>query len=110
MLNNPTSFGAIINNGSYVGDNGAHKAIAHGLGKKPKLVIITIAPVASTEGDSVFLIPPQPTNRMFALIGGVNSITGPTEPDSTNFYVGDGVNHALSANLLDKTYNWVAIA
>lgn len=99
-----------INSGHYAGTGVANKAVAHGLGKIPLLIIIE----EDTSNTDQFII----TNTN----GGSNPISawehkqsstyhaqwgyGITPPDSTNFYVGDTL---AKANDGSKSYYWVAI-
>jgi len=106
-LDNPTAKGAAITSGNYTGDNAANKAIAHGLTETPKIVLI----VNNTQGQIYWY-------RIFGAIAkitfitatGVNGFYAVTIANSTNFYVGDGVNHMNSANLLNEVFYWIAIA
>jgi len=96
----PTS-ATLITSGSYTGDAGNNKAIAHGLGRTPKFVAIKCR---------------AGTLRHFQLIQSayIESITVTvtamqvTGWDSTNFYVGNTGDIQASANTNTWVYQWVA--
>jgi hypothetical protein len=95
---------AKINKGSYTGDNTTNRAIPHGLGNTPKIIFIT--------GTHIDL----GTLRIDASEGYVRSIEDAsthrldvTDPDTTNFYVGNPSDYGHSANG-GFTYYWVAIS
>lgn len=94
------------NTNNYTGNSTANRAIPHGLGKTPSIVIIS-----QTGGGT------QPTSDFFIFNTGRidNHFTGGagngtvTAPDNTNFYVGINGNFEAGANLNNATYIWVAI-
>jgi len=95
------SGGALVNTGSYTGNNTTQRAIAHGLSVAPKIVIIhdllnnTIETIISTS---------------IVTASGVYADETATTADATNFYVGGngGVNYP--GNLNPQSYIWCAIA
>ncbi len=93
--------------GSYTGTGAANKAVAHGLGSIPKIVMIfevTDVPEMILEiwgGLALIRYMKVGTTAVGTL--------AVTTPDSTNFYVGNATNYTNSANYLNRTYNWVAI-
>jgi len=110
--NDPTEIDPVSTaSGSYTGDNSQNKAIAHGLGTTPKLVLIT-ARVPTLYTWQYSIVNAQAEIQCIRLNDttvqkGCNRAV--TAPDSTNFYVGDGTNHSDSANDSSYTFDWVAI-
>ena len=90
----------VISSGTYDGNSSVNRAVAHGLGRIPKLVFI-----ADITGGIW---------RNF-IIGGYlcgSYSTGDanydvTDPDATNFYVGNAADYSQSANNLTRTYKYV---
>ena len=91
-------------NGVYVGNDGVNRAIPHGLGLTPKLVVICHRDI-ETDGKVFNLIEGQSS---VLYIHGEHSYAV-TAPNSTNFYVGNASNFTSSANLSPKVYYWIAI-
>jgi len=88
--------------GTYAGDDSANKAIPHGLGAKPKVVLIasqstTIVCVVQDMGASSAI-----TAINVARTGGITALT------STNFYVGNAGSYANTANAAGVSYTWWA--
>ena len=87
-----------LTSGTYNGDASVNKAIAHGLGKVPKIVIITC------NDDSFLILKPDlivnPNNSSSFAI---------TAWTTTNFYVGNAAQYSQSANENTKPYYWAAI-
>ena len=102
-LNNPTAYGALMNSGTYVGDATANKAIAHGLSKTPKLVIIV-----RVGGQEFFSLQPN-SAAIFYQSEDLGGSIDTTAADGTSFYVGSAVSYGLTANLNAASYPWVAI-
>lgn len=95
--------------GTYTGNDGANRAIPHGLGRIPKVVIIM-----HSTGDYLYHVSgAQPGAMLYGYWaaavsdGGVNGIA--TALDATNFYVGHAVSYPKTANATGQTYNWFAI-
>lgn len=91
----------ITTTGSYTGDNTDDRAIAHGLGHLPSLVVIV-----QTNGAIVYLV--------YKDEGAIRCVTTPTYTnvqgaDATYFYVGDVINYTLTANFGGQGYKWAAI-
>lgn len=93
--------------GSYVGNSSANRAIPHGLGVTPKIVLITGFTTAMTYYS---------LHRIHESLGrityewGSNYASLPvTAPDSQNFYVGNSSDYGKSANAQDYNYYWAAI-
>lgn len=92
-----------IASGSYTGDGTVNRAIAHGLGVKPKLVIINNVEysggkiVGSTIKDDKLIY----INQLGYTV---------TSKDATNFYVGSGTGSDLyySCNVANQDHYWVA--
>lgn len=95
---------ANITTGTYTGDDTVNRAIPHGLGCVPKLVILRYF-VASLSyfifGGDTSIIYWGPDA---AAMGG-HAITTPTD---TNFYVGNADNYQQSANSDTHGFKWVA--
>ncbi|AKB79022.1 hypothetical protein MSHOH_2539 [Methanosarcina horonobensis HB-1 = JCM 15518] len=86
---------AKIGSGSYTGDGVSGRAIAHGLGRTPKAVIILC-----TSNNQVYI---NLTGTGFVRIDSLNNIAV-TAWTSTNFYlVPSGVNYS------GGTFNWIAL-
>ncbi|GAH90325.1 unnamed protein product [marine sediment metagenome] len=99
---NALEFETAVTSGSYVGNDTTSRAIPHGLGVTPKLVLI------------------HTTSRVnwFRIIDGIGKIfemsteawtATVTAMDDTNFYVGKSIDFIKSANGSGITHNWVAI-
>ncbi len=88
-----------VMSGSYTGDYTSNRAIAHGLGKTPAMVMI----VGSDNTVFVIIRPGYITRPKSEQSYSVYS------PDATNFYVGNSANWMYSANNGSTTYYWVAI-
>ena len=91
----------VSSSGSYTGDNTINRAIAHGLGTTPSLILLF-------QVDS--------WERQYSIFAGVAKIydycertnNAVTAPDATNFYVGNSSNYERAANYSGFTYRWVA--
>lgn len=88
--------------GQYTGNSTADRAIPHGLGVAPKLVIISCT---GLPGNIHWLNVGTYLNFLSAT--GDEGYTV-AEWDATNFYVGDAGDYTKSGNWDTKTYNWVA--
>ena len=91
--------------GTYVGDSSVNRAIPHGLGGTPSVVIIKMRAV-----DHVYII-----MEYAALIndfgGSVQVSHAVTAMDATNFYVGNAAGYVESGNLTGGyDYDWVAFS
>jgi len=87
--------------GTYTGTSAANRAVAHGLGRIPKMVI-----TQQDDGNACCMII---TGEAF-----IQNLTTPgrlsvTDPTATNFYVGNATEYTNSGNLTGKGYHWVAI-
>ncbi|MBA7665618.1 hypothetical protein ES703_73692 [subsurface metagenome] len=85
--------------GSYTGDDTVNRAIAHGLGVAPKLVVVMPDNVENAE------------NRCGVILGGFDGNFGGlgdncTDPDATSFYVSH--NTFAQFNIQDVVYYWAA--
>lgn len=90
-------------NGNYTGNNTANRAIPHGLGITPKLVLIY-----STSYTSLHRI--HGTNAWITYSR--TTVTGHhavTAADATNFYVGNAASYPYSANESGMDYYWIAV-
>ncbi|MBP2029756.1 hypothetical protein J2755_000676 [Methanohalophilus levihalophilus] len=93
----------VISSDSFVGNNTQNRAIPHGLGRTPKMVLIR----AQDRGwNQVQLNGGARIHYQDTVNQSVRSVTA---PDSTNFYVGDGVDYAISCNSSSHTWEWIAI-
>jgi len=90
-----------ISTGSYVGDSSANKAITHGLGVVPKLVVIV---ATATSGPGI-LIPPSCNYILITSSPGGYSVTA---ADTNLFYVGNATSYPNSMNQTGVTYYWTA--
>lgn len=98
--------------GSYTGNNTANRAIAHGLGVTPKLVvIISITNAKALIGILNPLDASITSGSEFAAAGAAPQInTYPvTAMNTTNFYVGHSGDMYLAANSNTCTYKWFAL-
>ena len=90
------------NSGSYTGDDTANRAIAHGLGRIPSVVIIKQAGawaaliVKGVANIGVFWTTPQNAQAV-------------TSMDATNFYVGNAGSFPNSGNATATSYFWNAM-
>ena len=84
--------------GTYTGDGGTNKAIAHGLGVVPKFVGIS---------NVFFEIEPcsQIVQIKSQVLGWIHDVTA---ANATNFYVGNSSRPNETANTSASTYYWVA--
>jgi len=89
--------------GTYTGNQVQNRAIPHGLGIKPTLVIIFRVGTAT---NIHYCINGQA--KMWQMNVTTFSLRDVTEMDDTNFYVGDNVDWGLSANTNATNYGWVA--
>jgi hypothetical protein len=89
----------VCTSGSYTGDSSANKPIAHGLGRIPKLIVIT-----KTGENNIWTI--AGTNEI--TFGSINHYAE-TAMNTTNFYVGNATSYTNSANWTGNTYYWTAI-
>lgn len=92
----------VATKGTYTGDNSANKAIAHGLGRVPKLVVIQKA----AAGDIAVIIDGNAT--ISTQVGGSFYSYAVTAVDATNFYVGNATSYPNSFNNGTVTYYWSA--
>lgn len=92
--------GKHVASGTYAGDATDNKAIAHGLGRPPKYVVIT-----NTTNTNV-------THINYLGRGGVQGVSfhDLTAPTVTNFYVGLAASYTATANLNLVNYYWHAFA
>lgn len=93
--------GTAITSGSYSGDETANRAIGHGLGVTPKIILMT-------DTSGWFFIFTNYGYIHYIDLGHTESYDV-TDPDATNFYVGNAAHWAYSGNGSGSTYYWVAI-
>ena len=93
-----------VTTGTYVGNGVQNRAIPHGLGRRPNLVII----VRVNTAGNIYLFHSSNT-QMYTINATSFSMRNVTDMDDTNFYVGDNVDWDASANLDTLNYGWVAI-
>jgi len=92
---------SMITTGNYTGNETVNRAIAHGLGVTPKIVLIT-------EDDGyMFRIHAGLARIIYqqATVGGAYEVTA---MDATNFYVGNSTNYTASANGPGESFYWIA--
>lgn len=97
------SYNALPRTGTYVGDATANKAIAHGLGRIPHLVVIRA--VGTTQGYGLEI---GACDNITQFNTGANA-QAVTASDAVNFYVGNAASYANSSNTNLQNYEWVAI-
>lgn len=91
----------IINSGTYTGANSDNRAIPHGLGQKPKVVLIHSATV-NAYSYTIFGTHDTIINRSSG------AVTAVTAMDTTNFYVGNVASYSNTANANGVEYDWIA--
>lgn len=94
--------GAVMATGTYTGDNTANRAIPHGLGVTPNLVLI----IEDGAGKSACFIIIR-VAMIMEIAGGGSEVV--TIPNATNFYVGNAVSYTRTANDNTENYRWFAI-
>jgi len=94
-----------VKSGTYTGNDAANRAMPHGLGVTPKVVLFQ----ELSNAYMTSLI--QGTGAIYTqdITVGVGLVRTVTIPDATNFYVGDGTNHTQTANSSARSYLWIAI-
>lgn len=99
--------GANATSGSYTGDDGNNKAIAHGLGVIPKLVMI----VNESDKDYWHRILDSDNGYIYGFnsTGSASYRFAVTSMTTTNFYVGNDTDIRGSANRTAEAYHWIAI-
>jgi hypothetical protein len=103
----PQTAGAPSSTNSYQGDGSANRAIAHGLGSTPKMVLIYDN---TTPMQFYIFYSNNGTIAFWDLLGATKSGTfSVSNMDSTNFYVGNVLSYPHSANQASTMYYWVAI-
>lgn len=97
-----TAFG-VVGGSSYTGNGATNRAIPHGLGVAPKLVIIHLA------GNSgrIFMIS-QGEGYIHYLDSAADAGYTVTSADATNFYVGNASDYNRTANANLGAYEWEA--
>lgn len=86
---------AKITSGTFVGDNADNRAIAHGLGVTPKLVLI-----AQVVGNDVGYALGAKNQNLYD-----DTVQAVTPCDTTNFYVSQTI---ITFNQSGRTIHWVA--
>ena len=93
-----------VNSGSYTGDGTLNRAIAHGLGVKPKLVSILLP-----ARDYIQFISTE-RNGYIAYVGPTyGGELEVTTMNATYFYVGNATSYDQSANFDSQPHYWTAI-
>ena len=95
--------GATIAYGTFTGNSTVNRAIAHGLGAIPSCVLIC-ASSGTVNWNRII----RGLAAIFYANAGTFGNHAVTTPDATNFYVGNGVSFAQSANLDTIVYYWCA--
>lgn len=104
-LNAKISDGTLViqTGGSYTGDGTVNRAIPHGLGVVPKIVILLHT------GEEWHRIYGGYANILYNIDGMDSGLIAVTAPDATNFYVGNAADYLKSANSNGAAYRWAAI-
>ncbi|MBA7662950.1 hypothetical protein ES703_70983 [subsurface metagenome] len=102
-INNPPATPTVSEYGTYVGNNAANRAVAHGLGSIPSLVVIW-----PENADFFFRI--IRGNAKVVRIGATSGSHGVSAQTDTNFYVGNAADYEQSANYTGRNYFYVAIS
>ena len=97
--------GSVVTEGLYTGSGAANRAIPHGLGVRPKMVLIVRQ--ASVWFYRIF---GQHAYIHWQRADDVSGGLAVTQANATNFYVGNAANYPNSANANLDTLVWVAIA
>ncbi len=95
---------ARVATGSYTGDDTVGRAIAHGLGIVPRVVLIF-----SQSGNYVWGAIRGEIGGVFYNYDTADGIQTTTDSDATNFYVGNATEYELSMNKDTYVYRWVAL-
>jgi len=105
-ISNPTGGNCKVTNGTYAGNDGTNRAIAHSLGVTPRLVVI------NNDNQTVqgIMQAGNLSSIMYLLVGGNSGVTIVTYGTATYFYVGDGGADHQSFNRTGQTYYWTAFA
>lgn len=105
----PITIAGATSSGYYTGNDGANRAIPHGLGVAPSIVIIA-SDTTATQIRCFWMIGAQ--GRIDCWKGSTTfggDVLAVTVIDATNFYVGNATSYVDSANENAKNYYWVAI-
>lgn len=94
---------ASISSGNYTGNDTENRAIAHGLGVAPKIILIH-----DTNREYIFRIVVGFAYVVFTAAGTAGGFAV-TAMGATNFYVGDISSYFESANKNAREYYWIAI-
>jgi alpha-D-ribose 1-methylphosphonate 5-triphosphate synthase subunit PhnI len=97
---------ALSSTGSYTGDGTANRAIPHGLGRIPKLVVVW----RQAHGDWLNILQQGDNGYILAVAASTQYLHTVTAMTSTNFYVGNSVDYDRTANNNGFVYGWVAFA
>jgi hypothetical protein len=98
---------AFVRYGSYVGNNVAYRGIAHGMGRVPKIVMITNAVDTVWRWD--FRIFGDQDDAYMYRVGYSNGRIWVGMITTVHFFVGNASQYEWSANADGVTYRWVAI-
>ena len=90
--------------GTYTGNDAVNRAIPHGLGTTPKVVLIHVANM-----EFQYYLGRVSAFIKFMQSGISSGDIAVTAIDDTNFYVGNATNYENSANKTTKDYYWTAI-
>ena len=95
-----------VTTGGYTGNNTANRAIPHGLGKTPATVFLYLLPTYAMWfrilGSQARVIYINNTPTLSSVVV--------TQPNGTNFYVGNDPSFGYGANGNALVYEWVAIS
>ena len=106
---------AVIASGSYTGNNSANRAVSHGLGVTPKLVMIFM-PATGYNDTYEYILHAGASciyYKEYQAAGDASPEDGNpyavATMDSADFYVGHGGSYDKTANSSGKVYYWIAI-
>ena len=98
----PPATPTISTSGTYTGDNGTNRAIAHGLGRAPKGVMIY------KQADGAIAILTHDCGYLAYQSAGSQALVDVTDATSTYFYVGNGaVSTGMNTN--GDVFKWMAV-
>jgi hypothetical protein len=88
--------------GNYTGNDSANRAIAHGLGSIPSIILIF--KILGTCREAII------TSGVAKICRFEGNRYDVSAPDATNFYVGEATSYEYSMNCASTPYKWIAFA
>lgn len=98
--------GSTFASGTYTGDSTNNRAIAHGLGVKPRAIFIQKTGTAGSGGSYLWN---NIEDTKLTISEATEAIQNVIAKDATNFYLGPNGATEVGANVSNNTYAWVAI-